>query len=126
MDGEKEIPIVPVGHELIENEPIFNSVETRFTRDYNTSGKYYVKDVIKKDGQITDVSFDDAINMNDGQYSITYKPGTANHNVLPINNEIRVKACIRIYGSSIRKDIPYINMITIRKFGEETLWTNNY
>lgn len=126
LDGEKEIPIVPVGHELIENEPIFNSVETRFTRDYNTSGKYYVKDVIKKDGQITDVSFDDAINMNDGQYSITYKPGTTNHNVLPINNEIRVKACIRIYGSSIRKDIPYINMITIRKFGEETLWTNNY
>ena len=126
LDGEKEIPIIPVGEELVENEPIFNTIETRFGRDYNTTGKYYVKDVIKKDGQIADISFDDAINMNDGQYTITYKPNVSNHDITPINSEIRVKAYIRTYGFTDKRSIPYINMITIRKFGEETLWTNNY
>lgn len=126
LDGEKEIPILPIDHDLIENEPIFNSVKTRFNRDTDTTSKYYVKDIIKKDGQLTDITFDDALNMNDGQYSITYKPNTSHHNVLPINKEIRIKAYIRTYGSINTKSIPYIDMITIRKFGEETLWTNSY
>lgn len=126
LDGEKEIPIIPVGYEIVENEPIFNSVETRFGRDYNTSSVNYVKDIIKKDGQIADISFDDAINMDDGQYTITYKPNVSNHDITPINSEIRVKAYIRTYGFTDKRSIPYIDMITIRKFGEETLWTNSY
>ena len=126
LDGEKEIPIVPVGHDLVENEPIFNNVETRFGRDYDKTSKHYVKDVIKKDGQLTDITFDDAINMKDGQYTITYKPNVTNHDISPINSEIRVKAYIRTFGSINEKSIPFIDMITIRKFGEETLWTNKY
>ena len=126
LDGEKEIPIIPLDHDIIENEPIFNSVKTRFDRATDVTSKYYIKDIIKKDGQLTDITFNDAINMNDGQYSITYKPNASNHNILPINKEIRIKAYIRTYGSINTKSIPYINMITIRKFGEETLWTNSY
>ena len=125
LDGEKEVPIVPLEHELIENEPIFNNAETRFKRDTNTTSKYYVEDIVKKDGQITDITFEDALTMNDGQYSITYKPSTNNYSYLPINKEIRIKAYIRTYDKNI-VDIPYIDMITIRKFGEETLWTNKY
>lgn len=125
LDGEKEIPILPVGHDLAENEPIFNSVETRFERNQNATSKHYVKDVIKKDGQITDITFEDALTMNDGQYSITYKPNANNYDYTPINKEIRVKAYIRTYGKNIN-DIPYIELITIRKYGEETLWTNKY
>lgn len=126
LDGEKEIPIIPLGIDIVENEPIFNNAETRFGRDYNVTGKDYVREVIKKDGQLADISFDDAIDMNDGQYTITYKPNVNNHNAWPINSEIRVKAYIRTFGSDIKKNVPYIDMITIRKFGEETLWTNSY
>lgn len=126
LDGEKEIPIIPIGHDMVENEPIFNNIETRFIRDYNTTSKNYIKDVIKKDGQLTNITFEDALGMKDGQYTITYKPNVSNHDAWPINSEIRVKAYIRTFGPINEKNIPFIDMITIRKFGEETLWTNKY
>lgn len=121
LDGEKEIPIIPQDIETIENEPIFNNLETRFVRDINSLNK----EIIKKDGQLIDISYDDAKTMTDGKYSITYTPSSITNVVTPINKEIRIKAYIRMYGSDI-KEIPYIDLITIRKYGEETLWINKY
>lgn len=125
LDGEKEIPIIPLEHDFVENEPIYNNIETRFLRIENPNLETYVPDVIKKDGQIVDMTFEDAAGMNDGQYSITYKPSNANNVASPINREVRVKIHIKTYEVNT-KDIPYVDMITIRKYGEETLWTNKY
>ena len=63
--------------------------------------------------------------MPDGLYSITYKTNDNSHSYTPINRDIRVKAYIRNFGTNIN-NVPYIDMITIRKYGEDTLWTNNY
>ena len=125
MDGEVETPILPIDVEYIDNEPIFGNLETRFTRIKNVNSKDYIADIIKKDGQLTNINFEDALTMKDGQYSISYKPETIVNWAYPLNREIRVRAYIRTYGTNV-KNIPYIDMITIRKFGEETLWTNKY
>ena len=47
------------------------------------------------------------------------------HECKPINNQIRVKCCIRTFGQNLN-EIPYIDMITVRKFGDDALWINKY
>jgi hypothetical protein len=125
LDGEREIPIIPINQDLVENELIFNTKDTRFERDTKTQDANYIPEIIKKDGQLVNVTYDDALTMSDGMYSITYKPANNKHNYTPINNDIRIKAYIRNFGSNIIT-IPYIDMITIRKYGEDALWTNKY
>lgn len=122
LDGEKEIPIMPIDIEYIENEPIMIGMETRFVRD----PKETANEIIKKDGQVVNISFEDARDMLDGgRYSISYKPYSITNWITPINKEIRVKAYIRTFGSNITT-VPYIDLITIRKYGEEGLWINKY
>ena len=84
-----------------------------------------VSEIIKKDGQLVNITYDDALGMTDGMYSITYKPADNEHNYTPINDDIRIKAYIRNFGTNINI-MPYIDMITIRKYGEDTLWINKY
>jgi hypothetical protein len=73
------------------------------------------------------MTYEDALNTkSDGQYTITYRPDKPNHNCYGLMNEsIRVKCYIRTFGSNIR-ETAYVKMITIRKHGEESLWTNKY
>ncbi len=126
LDGNIEIPILPVGVDIVENEPILPGGQLRFMRDPNTQSPNYMKEIIKKDGQLVDISFDDAVNMNDGQYTITYKPNIDYHKIQGILNEsVRVKCYIRSFGTNI-KNISYVDMITIRKYGEDALWINKY
>lgn len=122
LDGEKEIPIMPIDIEYIENEPIMTGMETRFVRDTKNT----LNEIIKKDGQVVNISFEDARTMFDGgKYSISYTPYTITNYFTPMNKEIRIKAYIRTFGSNITT-VPYIDLITIRKFGEEGLWINKY
>lgn len=72
-------------------------------------------------------SFDSVIGKNelDGRYSITYKPLKDNYNYVPLNTEIRIKAYVRTYLKGA-KTSPSIEMITIRKYGEDTVWINKF
>lgn len=125
LDEENEIPIVPIGEQIIENELILNTKDSRFLRDSDTTSEKYIPEVIKKDGQITNIYYEDAKLMNDGMYTITYKPNASYHECKPINGEVRVKCCIRTFGQNLN-EVPYIDMITIRKFGDDALWINKY
>ena len=126
LDGNKEHPILPVGVNIVENEPILPGGQLRFIRNTDVQSSSYIPEVIKKDGQVVDISFDDAINMTDGQYTITYSPkGEYNKLTGILNESVRIKCCIRNFGTNI-KDVSYIDMITIRKYGEDTLWINKY
>lgn len=126
LDGNKEHPILPVGVNIVENEPILPGGQLRFIRNTDVQSSSYIPEVIKKDGQVVDISFDDAINMTDGQYTITYSPkGEYNKLTGILNESVRIKCCIRSFGTNI-KDVSYIDMITIRKYGEDTLWINKY
>lgn len=126
LDGNNEIPILPVGIDTVENEPIFPGGQLRFQRNSDTQSSNYMNEIIKKDGQLVDVAFNDAINKNDGQYTITYNPKLDYHKAERILNEsIRVKCYIRTFGTDIN-NVSYIDMITIRKYGEDALWINKY
>lgn len=122
LDGNVEIPLLPVGEDIVVNEPIFNNGQLRFQKDNNATNI----ESVKRDGQLTAISYDDAINMTDGRYSITYRPKESQHELKGILNEsIRVKCYIRTFGSNINM-VSYIDSITIKKYGEDSLWINKY
>ncbi len=125
LDGDVEIPMIPLNVDLIEDEWILTNKDTRFGRDYNTTSDKYVEEVVKKDGQIVNMSYEDAKTMSDGKYSLTYRPGSLNYAYTPINNDIRIKCYIRYFGPTPER-MPYIKSISIRKYGEDTLWTSKY
>ena len=118
LDGEIECPIIPMNKEIVENE-LIQPPETKFLRRPNG------EEIIKKDGQFAGISYADALNMTDGKYTITYTPNVSYHGYTPMNKEIRIKVYIRSYGSNINQS-SYIDLITLRKYGEESLWINNY
>ena len=80
--------------------------------------------IIKKDGLELPISLDEAKTKYDGRYSVSYTPSIEN-TYRPLNNTVRIKAIIRTFGDNYDK-IPHINMINIRKFGGNALWTNLY
>lgn len=122
LDGNVEIPLLPIGEDVVVNEPIFNNGELRFQKDTNANDV----EAIKRDGQLTAISYDDAVGMTDGRYSITYKPKNDHHEVKGLLNEsIRVKCYIRTFGSNINS-VSYIDSIIIKKYGEDSLWINKY
>ena len=59
------------------------------------------------------------------RYSITYKPVDNKFNFTPLNDTIQIKCYIRTLNKTVEQ-IPYISSISIRKYGEESLWTNRY
>jgi hypothetical protein len=117
-----EIPLLPIGEDVVINEPVFNNGELRFQKDTNANNV----EAIKRDGQLTAISYDDAISMTDGRYSITYKPKNDHHEIKGLLNEsIRVKCYVRTFGSNINS-VSYIDSIIIKKYGEDSLWINKY
>jgi hypothetical protein len=113
LDGDIEVPIIPIGHKHIENEKIFASLNLRFNQDES------LFTVIKKDGMTVKISLEDAKAQSMGRYSADYTPALE-YNYTPINSTIRVKAIIRRYGAT--ETTPYIKNIKIRKYGGELLW----
>ena len=113
LDGDVDVPIIPIGIKHIENEKIFNSLPLRFDQDESDY------EVIKKDGVVVDISLEDAKNQMDGQYSIDYYP-SLKYNYTPINSTIKIKTVIRRFGPV--QTNPFINSIKVRKYGGELLW----
>ena len=124
LDGDIEVPIAIMTDEWIENELVFGSEDTRFPMDYDT---VIENPIIKKNGSIIETTYVDAKklaeNSND-RYSITYKASQDYFDYKPLNKTIRIKCYIRSYGNV--KHIPYISSITIKKYGEESLWINRF
>ena len=115
LDGDIEIPILPVGKELIKNEKLFATLPLRFKLDETELFS------IKKDGLTTDISIDDAKIQVLSRFSIDYYPDFK-YNYTPINSNIRIKAVIRKFNKNI--DTSYIRHLKIRKYGGDTPWTD--
>ena len=126
LDGDREIPIAIMEDEWVENELVLGNIDTRFDMDSDSS-MLYEKEVIKKNGSIIEASYVDAkqqaLNSND-RFSVTYKTSTDFYDYKPLNNTIRIKCYIRTYGNV--RNIPYVSNISIRKYGEESLWINRF
>lgn len=123
VDGDMEIPILPISEKNIYNERIFPETDLRFAIDNDLYSYGIIK--IKRDGMAIDSSLDSVIDQYDATYCVSYQPVSDVYNYTPINDSIRIKAIIRYYGSII-DTIPYIESINIRKYGGNTLWTQLY
>ena len=120
VDGNKEVPILPVNEKYVYNERIFPEESLRFAySDYRDDKK------IKKNGMAIDTAFENIANEYDAIYSVSYQPVNTAYSYTPINKSIKIKAIVRIYGDVI-DTIPYIQSISVRKFGGNTLWTQVY
>lgn len=115
LDGDIEVPLIPVGKEMIKNEKLFAALPLRFLKDTTESF------VIKKDGMISDISIDDAKLQVLSRFSIDYYP-ESKFNYTSINSNIRIKAVIRKFNKGV--DTSYIRHIKIRKYGGDTPWTD--
>lgn len=115
IDGTNEIPILPEGETTVIQEQVFYKVATRFTIDDVSSIKMY-KDLIP-----SRTSLNEAINNSEEGYTVTYSPKSATSISNILNNTIKVKAIIRCYDLNY---IPFIKSIQIKKYGGDTLWTD--
>lgn len=126
LDGDREIPIAIMNEDRIENELVFNNVDTRFEMDFGPSPDF-VSEVIKKNGLAIDTNYIDAKDQSgqsNDRFCVSYSPSVDCYDYKPINKTIRVKCYIRTYGNVDK--VPYISNITIRKYGEESLWINRF
>jgi hypothetical protein len=113
INGTEVIPILPENQTKVLDERIFYKSPTRFTVD-NTQDI-----IIKKDGEIINISLYQAINSNDGIYTVSYTPVLNTISSL-INESVKVKVIIRTYDV----DHPcYVSNIKIKKYGGNELWT---
>lgn len=126
MDGDREIPIAIMEEKYIENELVFENVDTRFLLDFDAS-LAYEPEVIRQNGLIITGNYveakDKAKNTTD-RYCVTYKASVDSYDYKPLNDTIQIKCYIRTYGTV--KKVPYIKSITVKKYGEESLWINRF
>lgn len=122
VDGDIDVPIMPIGLDYIDNERIFPETDLRFIESNDIMS--FQEKIIKKNGLELPISLEESKLKYDARYSISYTPQIKN-TYTPLNNTIRVKAIIRTFGDNY-DSIPYINNINIRKFGGDALWTNLY
>ena len=123
MDGDMEIPLLPVNEKFVYNEKIFPEDELRFVVDEDLYSEGIF--AIKKNGLVINSTIDEVNNLYDADYCVSYQPIKEVYSYTPINNSIRIKAIIRIFGDTL-DTIPYIKTISIRKYGGTTLWTKLY
>ena len=113
INGSEIIPILPENETQAVDEKIFYKSPTRFAVDT----KYPV--VIKKNNEIVDMSLYNAINSNDGVYTVTYTP-VINAISSLINGTVKIKVIIRSYDTN---HLTFIKSIKIKKYGGNNLWT---
>ena len=114
VDGNQEIPILPLSKDKIENEKIFTGLPLRFNTDDNEF-------VVRKNGYVINMDLEDAKNQISGDYSVDYTPNKEYcYSYTPINTSIKVKAVLRRYNDFA--EMPYIKSIKIRKFGGAAPW----
>lgn len=115
IDGTNEFPILPEGETSVIEEQVFYKVATRFTVDDISSIKMY------KDSIPSKTSLNEAINNSEEGYTVSYTPKSATAISSTLNNTIKVKAIMRCYDKNY---IPFIKSIQIKKYGGDTLWTD--
>lgn len=113
LDGEMEIPIIPIKDTLIQNEKIFQGMPTRFEIDETVP--YY----ISYNQSPSEVDLSTAMQKANG-YTITYKPKSG-YTYKPLNQDIKIKAILRSYTEN--KYAPRIISMKIRKYGGDALWS---
>lgn len=121
IDGEKEIPILPLSDNTVQNEKIFFEMDTRFPINMEQSI------LVKQGTRATNLSFNEAMSKAtdskmENVYNISYTPKTS-HKYIPFNQTIKIKTIIRSY--SIGKYSPYIKSMKIRKYGGNALWSQD-
>lgn len=115
IDGTSEIPILPNGETTVMNERLFPNLETRFTVDRIID--------IRRNGEVVNLSIDEAKNKRDGLYSVSYETSNAN-TYRPTTETVGVKATLRSYSEDV--DHPYIEGVQVRLYGGEgVLWQEN-
>lgn len=115
IDGTNEIPILPENESTVVEEQIFYKIPTRFTIDDITSIKMY------KDSIPSKISLNEAINSTEEGYTVTYTPKSAASVSNLLNDTIKVKVIMRCYDTNY---IPFIKSIQVKKYGGDTLWTD--
>jgi hypothetical protein len=113
IDGALEIPILPINDTIVSNEKIFYGMKPRFSVDYNSPIE------IKRNGVLTPLTIDNAIQLNDAIYTVSYTPLNP-YNCKPINSSVKIKIIERLYEENA--NAPYVAKMRIRKYGGDTLW----
>jgi hypothetical protein len=116
IDGTKEIPILPINDKEVFNEKIFYNLRTRFPIDTEKAIE------IKKDGIASGKTVDQAIQSNDGLYTITYSPEDV-YSYKPLNSSVKIKIIQRLYDKAF--NAPFVSKIKIRKHGGNSLWKDD-
>lgn len=113
INGNQEIPILPENQNEIINEKIFYKTQTRFPIDYNKPI------VIKKNLEKTNLTLQEAINIDDkNTYTISYTP-IVNTISNSLNEDIKLKAVLRSYDTTFNT---FIRTLKIKKYGGNNLW----
>lgn len=116
IDGEKEIPIVPINDSSIDNESLFAGIEPRFLID--SAHPIVVKNNNNSCNRTYREVIDQSVlwkNTNDRfEYTISYTPIAESWKYRPINSEVAIKAIIRYWD--IGEYSPYIKEISLRKY----------
>ena len=115
VDGNKEIPILPLSESKVKGEKIFTGMPLRFTQEYEDDY------TIRKNGYVVNMALDDAMKQISGEYSVDYTPSKEScYSYTPMNTSVKIKAVLRRYNDFA--EMPYINSIKIRKFGGAAPW----
>lgn len=117
IDGQKEIPILPIEETKIKNEKIFYGQNTRFT-------PLSKNDVtIRLDGtEVSTLPLDELINSDTSagkNYTVDYIPAGNPHKYSPQNTKIKIKMVERIIGNQLPSTI---YSIVIKKYGADRTW----
>ena len=114
IDGTDIISILPEKITNIVDEKIFYKTTTRFSYDVSKPI------VIKRNGDITKMTIQEAMNKNekDVVYTVSYSPIINNINSLN-NHKIKIKAIIRNYDENFNS---FISSIKIKKYGGGKVW----
>lgn len=116
IENQNINPIFPINQNYVSNEKIFYGLNTRFSIDKTKPVQ------IKRNGSLVDLDIDKVIKLNDAEYTVSYMPMNATNHMV-YSNTIKIKIVQRLYD--INKELPTVKSVTIKKFGGDTLWTQN-
>lgn len=131
IDGDKEIPILPIGQESVKGEKLFYGLMPRFTIVDSTSISVYKNlDEVMNITSREDLELFLAANNTNEEvsqsnfsatdlYTIDYTPDSDSQQYMPKNNYIQLKIIQRYYGKLVPEAI---RNILIRKYGIKTTW----
>lgn len=121
IDGEKEVPILPLKDTTIENESLFVNLFTRFNIDKTKPV------TIKNKGATCNKSYENIISninlwedsSNRYEYTISYTP-LEGKVYRPINTKIQIKITLRCY--EVNDNPPFVETVSIRKYMKKGIW----